>query len=272
MKRLVTYNLFEELKSSTYQSAATKLGQLGHSRRSSNLMDYSKLKKKEEEKLKVKEVYDDLSKWGEFELEVCTTKWNKDIKSIEFSDSILVGNFFITVRIEDWISDMISDWYWSGGKEGLIIPFEFGIMPSDSETLEKMQSNNLDKEMWDGVWFPMRIWIKIHEKNSIGVIVDKDPYVEIYENHRAFFTKRSEAIKFKNLFIGGILGQNDFSSYKWSKGIHKDLLEILKKEEEYNKTRIEKGSIDLGPILVESDLSKIADSIRNISINKIWRS
>lgn len=274
MKRLVTYNLFEELKSSTYLSAATKLGNLGHSRRSKVLTDYYTLKKAEEERLKVKEVYDDLSKWGHFELEVCEVKWNRTTSSSEFSDPILVGNFFMASRFDDFIGDLISDWYFEDGKDGLIIPFDIGIMPSDSETLEKMQSNNLDKEMWWGVWFPLRMWIKAHEKNSAGVIVDKDPYIESYENHQVFFTKRSEAVRFKNLLISGILGQNDFSAYKWSKGLRKDLLEIVKKEEEYNKTRIEKGikTHDLGPVIEEGDLQKIASSIRNLSVNKIWRS
>jgi hypothetical protein len=99
MKRLVTYNLFEELKSSTYLSAATKLGNLGHSRRSKVLTDYYTLKKAEEERLKVKEVYDDLSKWGHFELEVCEVKWNPTTRSSEFSDPIFVGNFFKTKKL-----------------------------------------------------------------------------------------------------------------------------------------------------------------------------
>jgi hypothetical protein len=88
MKYLKRFN--EELKASTYKSAATKLTQIGHKRRGAQMLDFATQREKEEERMRLQETRDELSRFEPFNLII---KGNEE-KS---------GNFYILPNVEiEW--------------------------------------------------------------------------------------------------------------------------------------------------------------------------
>lgn len=78
MKHLKGFN--EELKSSTYKSAASKLKVLGHNRRSGVVGNWADLVQSREENVAIEEARVGYAKNGIFEMVICTSKYDSEKK------------------------------------------------------------------------------------------------------------------------------------------------------------------------------------------------
>ena len=272
MKYLKRYN--EELKYSTYTQAANKLKGLGHVRRASVLSDWAEQKKLEEEKARYKEIYDALSKYGSFELEICKSKYDSASRMSSYSEPFLTGNFLIVTTFENgWFSDMVGDYLGEGREYSLSIPLEMGIMPADDLTLQKFMDleEEFSREVYDGILWTSRIWIKLFDEKSNVVVSNGPANYEPVENDCVFFVNRREATRYKNLLVTGISGESDYCNWQWSNGLKSDIIKFIEEQTSDTTKWIKERTEKYGVILTKEDLPKIVSSMKTLSINRMYR-
>lgn len=139
MSIIKSYNIFnEELRSTTYKSASDKLKKMGHVKRSKDISDYSNIVRDREKAEKIKDTYQDLSRFPSFRLSL--------VEGVNDSNS-LIGNFFIKVWLnQDWFSNTIEDWQKEKIKNGtpswdIYAPFSVGILPVDDDMATTMRTD-----------------------------------------------------------------------------------------------------------------------------------
>ena len=104
MKHLKSYNLFEELKSSTYKSAGVKFTNIGHKRRGAELLDYAQKVELREKSEKLLQAQNENKQYGTFDITMLKG-WG-DKRKVVFS-----GKFYLQMCLEsDWFSDQMWDW------------------------------------------------------------------------------------------------------------------------------------------------------------------
>lgn len=272
MKYLKRYN--EELKSTTYTQAANKLKGLGHVRRASVLSDWAEQTKLEEEKKRRKEIYDALSKYGTFELEICRGKWDSSTRTTNYTEPFITGRFLIVTTFEkDYFHDMVSDYFGEERKYGLSLPFEMGIMPADDLTLQKFMDLEAEfsREVYDGILWTSRIWLRLFDENSNVLKSNGPTHYESVENDVVFFTNRSEAMRYKNLLVTGISGESDYCNWKWSNGLRSEIIKFIEEQTSDTSKWVKERTEKHGLILTEEDLPKVASSMKTLSINQLYR-
>ncbi len=222
MRYLVKFN---ELKSSTYRTAAKRLKDLGHERRAGEL---EKWVATAEERERIQRIKDTRAKWahtGVFRCSILeqrsertgqdvvrrfvdpTNDYTIDGNKVGSGGPIqMTGNFHIAIfsdddmfydRLHDYISD--NDMY---------VNFTVGIVPADDETEEWFTSIDRGVGRWDfyydGQYTPLRPWSKI--TNSAGNFDPQPIRNETWESDRFVFEGRGEAMKFRKLFIDVMTG------------------------------------------------------------------
>ena len=157
MRYLKRFN--EELKGSTFRSAATKLKQLGHIRRSQEIEQRTKWLKEQ----------------APFQLQYYKTRYNSATKSHD-SDLLCEGLFYIEPSFDNsWFSDSVYDYIHDSRQYGLFMFFDFGTTPADVETEHKWKEieSKLSEETYNGMYYGTRMGVKIIPEES-AVVVSKN--------------------------------------------------------------------------------------------------
>ena len=262
MKYLKRFN--EELKVSTYKSAADKLTKMGHKRRGAQMLDYATQREKEEERKRLQEIINEMSRFEPFNLIV---KGNDE----------RIGKFYIMPSAEiDWFKDTLNDWLWDGMNYNLSIPFEFGIMAADDETEETFKDRNWSPEKWNGVSWPSRMYFSVINTNS--------PSFEAWDRDVFYFATRADAMRFKKMFVDLLEDKNDWYFKRWNPdGVVNRIKEVISPEyingligrtNYHNVTLAE--NLGMSEEEVKENIGKInyqnvIDSAKNIKINQIYR-
>ena len=203
---------FNELKSSTYKSAADKLKGLGHSRRSSIMSDYVATAEEKERFRKIKETRDNYAHTGVFKASVVFEKVEGRGENRVLSyvsplkekgiEGEMTGNFHLAFCFdEDIFSDRI--WDYIEGENSAWLNFTLGITPADEETASWFCTEDRGMKgwdsYWDGLYVPSRPYARI--TNEAGNFDPKPIGNENWESDRFVFEGRTEAVKFRKLII-----------------------------------------------------------------------
>jgi hypothetical protein len=263
MKYLKRFN--EELKVSTYKSAADKLTKMGHKRRGAQMLDYATQREKEEERKRLQETINEMSRFEPFNLIV---KGNDE----------RIGKFYIMPSPEiDWFKDTLSDWLWDGMNYSLSIPFEFGIMMADKETEETFKDWNWSTEKYDGVSWPNRMYLSVINTNS--------PSFEGCDRDVFCFSTRVDAMRFKKMLVDLLEGNNDWYFKRWNPdGVVNRIKEVISPEYiseliipdmNYNNATLAEN-LGMSEEEVKEKIGVISyqnviNSAKNIRINQIYK-
>jgi len=223
MRYLVKFN---ELKSSTYRTAAKRLKDLGHERRAGEIEKWIKTA---EERERIQRIKDTRAKWahtGVFRCSILeqrsertgqdvvrrfvdpTNDYTIDGNKVGSGGPIqMTGNFHIAIfSDDDMYYDRLHDYERGDGE--MYINFTVGIVPADDETEEWFTSIDRGVGRWDfyydGQYTPLRPWSKI--TNSAGNFDPQPIRNETWESDRFVFEGRAEAMKFRKLFIDVMTG------------------------------------------------------------------
>lgn len=203
MKRLSTYNKFnEELKASTYLSAAQKLQKMGHSRRPEVLKAWAEEVRQRETDRITKKNLEESKKLGLYQIKIKTNKKQFD------------ANVYISISwVEDTFSDSVEDFKNDEGS-GLYLQFSFGLIPADAETLDNFNEclNDFLSPSY-GIWWLQDMWLQVSKASSnvneedFKLNPDLDPINDLIpqpncsfegiEISTAYFSNRQSAMKFK---------------------------------------------------------------------------
>ena len=184
--------LFEELKSQTYNRAASKLKKMGHERRSGEIYDWSKV-------VKIKEDYEKWSKLGTFRISFYETSWNESTKSnYKF---LFDGQFHVGLDVDiDFLGEKLYD-ILDGGNVAFFLMFSYGVYPANEETAKKMMEYDQIKEnSWGGSYWSENLSIKLSE-SGFEILPKAESYYDEYENLTYIMSNRKEAIKFHRLLV-----------------------------------------------------------------------
>jgi hypothetical protein len=203
MKRLSTYNKFnEELKSSTYLSAAQKLQKMGHSRRPEVLKAWAEEVRKRETDRITKKNLEESEKLGLYQIKINTNK-----KS--FDANVYVSLSWVNDTFDDSVYDFKND-----ESSSLYLQFSFGVIPADAETLDNFiecLSDFLSPSY--GIWWLQDMWLCVSKSSSSITEQDIKMYPDLdtdkdlipspncsfegIEISTAKFSNRQSAMKFK---------------------------------------------------------------------------
>jgi hypothetical protein len=257
MKYLKRFN--EELKPETYRNAAKLLDIWGHKGRASKLKDWSDQVELEKYRQDINSLY----KHEPFEIEIYRSTYDPGKKASYFRDEVMyVGNFYMSFTIADWfVEDIIRDWIYDEKKYNFNIPIEIVLFPVEEELKKFNDSVELfTTDIYNNSILTSRIWINIVKPGESSISDDGGCYIEAYENDNIFFKNRSEATRFKNMFISGLMGQNNLGKSKWNP---KNLNEQLKKLiGEFKEDEISKS---------DDDIDKIFKNAKRLSVNRLYR-
>lgn len=327
----------EELKSSTYHSAASKLTNLGHERRGSEMSKWGDIVTNREKEERYKERLNYMKKFDPFEMTIYTCRWDRETRST-IEEYLTDGLFYMEASFPyDWFSDALYDWKYNCFHYGLWMLFEFGISPANDETAAKMSEieDKLSDSTCDNINLFNRIMVELIPDGT-NIITDRgNCVIEPRESEIALFKHRKDAIRFKKLLVDSIEGLNTFGQNQcYPKGLssafedffkserkyitHKanngqellynakwyepgynneskeglnctwfcekngykkeDIQAILKLKEgetwyseDHDVTAVKCDDIEKAMVIKESDVSKIANSIRRMSVNKLYR-
>jgi hypothetical protein len=329
----------EELKSSTYHSASSKLTKLGHERRGEEMKKWADLVSTREKEERCRERLMHVRKFDPFEMTIYKCRWNRDTKTT-IEEYLIDGLFYVEPSFPyDWFSDMVYDWRHDGGYS-LWLPLELGMTPANEETSVKMKEiesklSDESDEIWDNIFWPTRIMVELIPEGSDIIIDNGRCSIESRESDIALFSNRRDAIKFKQLLSDSIEGKNTFGKNQWyPNGISSAFENFFRDERANVRYRINKGQellynakwyeptynneseeglnftwfcnkngykkediraismlrlgetwhsedhdvtavkcddIEKSMIIKESDIPKIANSIRKMSVNKLYR-
>ncbi len=226
---------FNELKSSTYHSAAKKLGDLGHVNRSGDLTewgtkvaDVEKAEKEKQEKLK-------WSKNEPFDIIVCDTTWVAGNPGRHVDNEIMRGKFYIDFEYEwDMFSDQYWDWSVSNYDYSLWMSFIMGILPADEETSIEFNNNeNIKSGLWGVSLWPQWLVMCIANEGEVALNVTPNRFGIDTINHIKYrFETRQDAIRFKKYFVSEMSGQTNNTNIR--NRIEKQI-GLIKTDENYRR-------------------------------------
>ena len=274
MKHLKTIN---ELKSSTYASAANKLKGLGHIRRSGELEEWSKEVQNKEKDARELENFNSFKHDVPFKINLVKAKWDPASKTRKH-DIMITGNFYLKPSFDDsWAYDQYND---NVQEDGTVeytyhLPFEIGIMAADEETKEKfrMIEGQLSDEVYEGVYWLQRLYYKLINEGSKEMTPTGDFSWECRENDEIVFENRSEALRFKKMFVDAVHGRNTFGNSKWVPSMNEQLKKFFLGEwlQRYNRDTKSYDKIDRSEVFNEEAFKRFLDSTNKMSINQLYR-
>ena len=274
MKHLKTIN---ELKSSTYASAANKLKGLGHIRRSGELEEWTKEVQNKERDARELENFNSFKHDVPFKINLVKSKWDSATKTRKH-EIMITGNFYLKPSFDDsWAYDQYND---NVQEDGTVeytyhLPFEIGIMAADEETKEKfrMIEENLSDEVYEGVYWLQRLYYKLINEGSKEMTPTGDFSWECRENDEIVFENRAEALRFKKMFVDAVHGRNTFGNSKWVPSMNEQLKKFFLGEwlQRYNRDTKSYDKIDRSDIFNEEAFKRFLDSTNKMSINQLYR-
>jgi hypothetical protein len=275
MKYLRKFN--EELKSSTYMSAATKFKQMGHIRRSGELEEWSKEVANKEKDARELANLNEFKKEAPFKINLVKSKYNSSTKT-RYNETILTGNFYLKLSFDDsWARDSYVD---NVDQDGVTsysynMPFEIGMMAADDETKEKFRviEDQLSDEVYEGVYYPQRLYYKLILEASREITPDGTFYWECRENDEIIFENRAEALRFKKAFVDAVNGRNNFGNSRWCPNLHESLKKFFMGEwiQKYNNDTKSYDKIERSEVFNEEAFKRFLDSTNRMSINQLYR-
>ena len=274
MKYLKSIN---ELKSSTYKNAATKLKQMGHIRRSGELEEWTKEVENRERDARELANFNSFKHDVPFKINLVKSKWNSANKSRDH-EIMMTGNFYLKPSFDDsWAQDQYNDNINEDGtcSYGYYMPFEIGIMAADEETKEKFRSieENLSDEVYEGVYWNQRLYYKIINEGSKEVTPTGEFSWECRENDEIVFENRAEALRFKKMFVDAVHGRNTFGNSKWVPSMHEQLKKFFSGDwvMKYNRETSKYDKVESSETFNEEAFKRFLDSTNRMSINQLYR-
>ena len=274
MKHLKTIN---ELKSSTYASAANKLKGLGHIRRSGELEEWTKEVQNKERDARELENFNSFKHDVPFKINLVKSKWDSATKTRKH-EIMITGNFYLKPSFDDsWAYDQYNDNVQEDGttEYSYHLPFEIGIMAADEETKEKfrMIEENLSDEVYEGVYWLQRLYYKLINEGSKEITPTGDYSWECRENDEIVFENRAEALRFKKMFVDAVHGRNTFGNSKWVPNMNEQLKKFFLGDwlQRYNRDTRSYDKIDRSDVFNEEAFKRFLDSTNKMSINQLYR-
>ena len=270
-----TKELNEELDPSTYTSAATKLRNLGHLRRSTEMESYAKELKERERLKKIEQRHKDIKSFPPFHLKFYKSKWNAKTQSSN-EELLCEGMFYIEPSFPyDWFMDMMYDWEFDSKEYGLWLYLEFGTLPADEQTAKAWNEikSKLSDEEWDDIYWANRLVSQLFKENEVAVTSNGKCHLECRESDLFVFGSRAEAMRFKKTLIESLEGKNTWGKNQWwPEGLKSSFETFFQKDLEKREIRREKGEETLEQPFRPEDMPKLIDTIKNgLSINELYR-
>ena len=274
MKHLKTIN---ELKSSTYKSAATKLKQMGHIRRSGELEEWTKEVENKERDARELENFNSFKHDVPFKINLVKAKWNSNTKSRDH-EIMMSGNFYLKPSFDyDWARDQYND---NVGGEGTTeysyyMPFEVGLMAADDEAKElfRLIEDKLSDEVYEGVYWTQRLYYKIINEGAKEITPTGEFSWECRESDEIMFENRSEALRFKKMFVDAVHGRNTFGNSKWCPSMHEQLKKFFLGDwlQRYNRDTKSYDKLDRSDVFNEEAFKRFLDSTNRMSVNQLYK-
>lgn len=271
MKYLKRFN--EELKVSTFRSAATKLKSIGHIRRSQEIESYANDIEEREQIKKIEQRTNLLKEQEPFQLQYHKSRYNSTTKSNDHT-LLCEGLFYIEPSFDDsWFSDSAYDY--ESDQHNLFMFFEFGTTPADVETQSKWKSieSQLSEETYDGMYYGTRMGIQVIPEGNASIVSNGKCDWESRDNDIFVFSNRSEAMRFKKLLIEALERKIKWGKNQWnSDGIMSCFDRYFLNDENKRKSKIARGETLSDPIFTKEDMPKIISSIKTgLSVNQLYR-
>ena len=274
MKHLKSIN---ELRSSTYKSAADKLKNMGHIRRSGELEKWTKEVQNKEKDARELENFNSFKHDVPFKINLVKTIWDSATKT-RAHQIMVTGNFYLKPSFDaSWAHDQYIDNVQEDGtvEYAYHMPFEIGIMAADEETKEKfrMIEENLSDEVDDGVYWLQRLYYKLINEGSKDIEPTGDYSWECRENDEIVFENRAEALRFKKMFVDAVHGRNSFGNSKWVPNMNEQLKKFFLGDwlQRYNRDTKSYDKIDRSDIFNEEAFQRFLDSTNKMSVNQLYR-
>jgi hypothetical protein len=275
MKYLKRFN--EELKSSTYKSAANKLKGMGHIRRSGELDQWAIEVQNKEKDARELENFNSFKHDVPFKINLVKSKWNPTSK-IRYHEIMMTGNFYLKPSFDDhWARDQYNDNTQDDGTQEYAynMPFEVGIMPADDESKElfRLIEDKLSDEVYEGAYWLQRLYYKIINDGAIEITPKGEFSWEPRENDEIMFENRSEALRFKKMFVDAVNGRNTFGNSKWCPNMHEKLKKFFLGEwlQRWNSDTKSYEKIDRQDVFNEEAFKRFLDSTNRMSVNQLYK-
>jgi hypothetical protein len=273
MKYIKSFN--EELRPNIYKNAAYKLRQTyGHHKRADKLDAYGDELYNKQAEQRIESNRQRCSKYGTFKGKLKVRVRDGSWKII--NEETIEGNFYISLFFDDdWFTDMIREsWLAEGFQYSCALPFDFDVMAADEETQKRIDESGIEQN--DAMIYSNRLEMGYITRNpeqtaegGYELIVNPKgfSFYDRDQNSDFNFSTRTEALKFKKLFVGAILGENDFAvDHNWVK--HPNLKEHIEAALQRQNCVTDDGFSLINP---EEDLIKLQNSARLMSLNILYK-
>lgn len=272
MKYIKVFDEMNELHSSTYRNAGTKMiTDYKQTKRGTQLIDYSYQVTRNKYKNS-----------GTYECNIID--FRKTHIGGNENDTLLVsGNFHIAFNIDYyWFKDEFIDGFFES-KKNKHFPIQVGLIPADDETLKKMLSKkDVFYDYHNDVY-----WINMLYVPMTGLNNDTYANILVESNNGDFvefrFNSRKDAVKFKKYLMGVFnddikLPKENFYDYKDT--ISELVLSFFNDVNSDINTYLNDGSLDTEKEYSEDEIPfydidqsymYLVDKLNKISINKLYR-
>jgi hypothetical protein len=274
MKHLKSIN---ELKSSTYASAAVKLKQMGHIRRAGELEQWTKEVVNKEKDARELENFNSFKHDVPFKINLVKVKWNSNTKSRNH-EIMMSGNFYLKPSFDfSWAQDQYNE---NADEDGTTeysyyMPFEVGLMAADDEAKElfRLIEDKLSDEVYEGVYWTQRLYYKIINEGAREITPTGEFSWECRESDEIMFENRAEALRFKKMFVDAVHGRNTFGNSKWCPSMHEKLKKFFLGDwlQRYNRDTKSYDKVDRTEIFNEEAFKRFLDSTNRMSVNQLYK-
>ena len=274
MKHLKSIN---ELKSSTYSSAAVKLKQMGHIRRAGELEQWTKEVQNKEKDARELENFNSFKHDVPFKINLVKAKWDSNTKS-RSHEIMMSGNFYLKPSFDfSWAQDQYND---NADEDGTTeysyyMPVEVGVMAADDEAKElfRLIEDKLSDEVYEGVYWNQRLYYKIINEGAREITPTGEFSWECRESDEIMFENRSEALRFKKMFVDAVHGRNNFGNSKWCPSMHEQLKKFFLGDwlQRYNRDTKSYDKIDRSEVFNEEAFKRFLDSTNRMSVNQLYK-
>jgi len=274
MKHLKSIN---ELKSSTYASAANKLKGMGHIRRAGELEQWTKEVVNKEKDARELENFNSFKHDVPFKINLVKVKWNSNTKSRNH-EIMMSGNFYLKPSFDfSWAQDQYNE---NADEDGTTeysyyMPFEVGLMAADDEAKElfRLIEDKLSDEVYEGVYWTQRLYYKIINEGAREITPTGEFSWECRESDEIMFENRAEALRFKKMFVDAVHGRNTFGNSKWCPSMHEQLKKFFLGDwlQRYNRDTKSYDKIDRSEVFNEEAFKRFLDSTNRMSVNQLYK-
>jgi hypothetical protein len=274
MKHLKSIN---ELKSSTYASAANKLKNMGHIRRAGELEQWTKEVQNKEKDARELENFNSFKHDVPFKINLVKVKWNSNTKSRNH-EIMMSGNFYLKPSFDfSWAQDQYNE---NADEDGTTeysyyMPFEVGLMAADDEAKElfRLIEDKLSDEVYEGVYWTQRLYYKIINEGAREITPTGEFSWECRESDEIMFENRAEALRFKKMFVDAVHGRNTFGNSKWCPSMHEQLKKFFLGDwlQRYNRDTKSYDKIDRSDVFNEEAFKRFLDSTNRMSVNQLYK-